>query len=131
MFNITPRAISATRVIVAVFSRHILARFLHCTLDSQALHILIGRDLGVDVMPLKNQRQRHRQHKKSNSTHRNQHYYPKCSHILRFNSAKLYFFALFSNIPTMKFRDLISFFYFCTKYYLVACTNTSMEPLPK
>ena len=45
MFNITPCAVSAARVIIAIFGRHILTSFLHRTLDTEALHILVCRYL--------------------------------------------------------------------------------------
>ena len=74
MFNITPCAVSAARVIIAIFGRHILTSFLHRTLNTEALHILVGRYLGVDMVPLKNQRQRHRQHEECDCAYRHQYY---------------------------------------------------------
>ena len=73
MFNITPCAVSATRIIIAIFSRHILASLLHRTLNTEALHILIGRNFRIDVMTFNHQRQRHRQYKECHS--RNCHHY--------------------------------------------------------
>ena len=74
MFNITPCAVSATRVIIAIFGSHILTSLLHRTLDAEALHILVGRDLRIDMMSLKNQRQRHRQYEECDCAYRHQYY---------------------------------------------------------
>ena len=70
MFNITPCTIATARVIIAIFGCHILTGFLHRTLYTESLHILVSRDFGVDMMPLKYQRQRHCQYKKCHCTHR-------------------------------------------------------------
>ena len=70
MFDIAPCAVSATRVVIAILGGHILARLLYSALYSKALHILICGDFGVDMVSLKNQRQRHCQYKKSDSTNR-------------------------------------------------------------
>lgn len=60
MVNIAGRAVALAAQIFAV-STCILARLLHGTLYAQALHILVGRDLGVDVVTLENLRERHAQ----------------------------------------------------------------------
>ena len=49
--------------------------------DTKALHILVGRDLGVDMMTLENQRQRHSQHKEADCAHRYQNYRYYTTHI--------------------------------------------------
>ena len=74
MFNIAPCAISTARIIIAILGSHIFASLLYCTLNPESLHIFIGRYLGIDMMPLKNQSQRHRQHKESDSAYGNQNY---------------------------------------------------------
>ena len=81
MFNIAPCAVSAARAIIAIFGCHILTSLLHRTLDTEALHILVGRDLGVDMMALENQRQRHSQHKEADCAHRYQNYRYYTTHI--------------------------------------------------
>ena len=59
MFNITPCAISATRVIITIFGSHILASLLHGALDTESLHILICGYLRIDMMPLENRKSSH------------------------------------------------------------------------
>ena len=66
VFNIATCAVAAAWAVVTIFARHVLAGLLYGALDAEALHILVGRDLGVDMVPLENQRQRHCQNKKSN-----------------------------------------------------------------
>ena len=60
MVNIARRAVAVATQIGAVCTR-ILARLLHGALDAQALHILVGGNLRVNIVALKNLRQRHSQ----------------------------------------------------------------------
>ena len=48
------------------------ARFVYGALDAQPLHVLVGRDLGVDVMSLDHQRQRHAHDEKGHGPQREQ-----------------------------------------------------------
>ena len=74
MFYITPCAVSAARCIITIFGCHILASFLHCTLNTEALHILIRRYFGVDMMSFEYQSQRHCHHKECHHPNSNQNY---------------------------------------------------------
>jgi hypothetical protein len=49
----------AERVVGAIFGCHILASLLYGALNAESLHILIGRDFRLDMVPLNHQRQRH------------------------------------------------------------------------
>ena len=82
MFNITSGTVAATRiwVILAILGSYSLASLLHGALNTHSLHMFIRRDLGIDVMTLKNQSQRHRQHEKTNHSDRYQHHKQNCTH---------------------------------------------------
>ncbi len=48
------------------------ARLLHGTLDAQPLHVLVGRNFGIDVAALENQGQRHSDDEQGDSRYREQ-----------------------------------------------------------
>ena len=61
-----------------------LSGLLHRTLDTQFLHILVRRDLRVDVVTLDHQRQRQSDHKKSDCHNRNSYNNQPTRHLFLF-----------------------------------------------
>ena len=113
MFNITPCAVSAARVIITIFGRHILASLLHRTLDAELLHILVCRYFRINMMSLENQSQGHCYDKEGYGPYCHTDYYQYIAHKITLFSAKIHFFAINSNISGFKFRELRGFSYFC------------------
>ena len=52
---------------------YILASLLHGALDAEALHIGVGRYLGLDVVSLEDERQRHSERKECNDGDSNEY----------------------------------------------------------
>ena len=70
MLNVATCAVATARIWNAIFGCHIFASLLHGTLYAESLHILVGRYLRLDMMPLEDKRERHRQDKEPDSANR-------------------------------------------------------------
>ncbi len=81
MFNTATRLIliaSETAIITTqLITRGTIGRsmLLNGTCDTALLHMLVGRNFGINVMSLENQRKRHSDHKKSDKKYRQQYDY--------------------------------------------------------
>ena len=75
-------AAASRGAVVARLVADILARLLHGALDSEALHIGVGRDLGLDVMPLDEERERQCKGEERHGANRYENYKEGVRHIL-------------------------------------------------
>ena len=61
--DVASRAVAVAANVLTISVGHILAGLLNGTFNAALLHMTVGRNLGVDVVPLEDQRQRHSQYK--------------------------------------------------------------------
>lgn len=61
--DVASRAVAVAANVLTISIGHILAGLLNGTLNAALLHMTVGRNLRVDVVPLEDQRQRHSQYK--------------------------------------------------------------------
>lgn len=61
--DVASRAVAVAANVLTIGVGHILAGLLNGTFNAALLHMTVGRNLGVDVVPLEDQRQRHSQYK--------------------------------------------------------------------
>ncbi len=61
--DVASRAVAVAANVLTISVGHILAGLLNGTFNAALLHMTVGRNLRVDVVPLEDQRQRHSQYK--------------------------------------------------------------------